>query len=73
MFLEYLGGYINGHYNLIHIKQRINAIDYIVDIAKICDYTYNTDFLQICYLNNFIIGKPDFKNKDILSCKNIYT
>ncbi len=32
MFLEQMGGYMNGHYNLIHIKQRINAIDYIVDI-----------------------------------------
>ena len=70
MILEHVLGYINGYYNLINIKQGINAIEYILDIPKIYDYKYNTDFLQICYKNNFSIGKPCFKNNETLSYKN---
>ena len=52
MFLEFLGN-INGHYNIIHIKNNIDIKNYIDDIPLIIDNKFNTDFLYKCYQNAF--------------------
>lgn len=45
MFVEHTGGYYNGHYNIIHIKNINNVMNYIKDIPFVINNKYNSEFL----------------------------